>query len=395
MNDQSSLPPSSSNEGNALESGLNQLSGTELPSGKPLTPLPRVVPGSPEPVSPDRPGFYNQHSRLGLDSHVDGFSTRSTRTRSRHQGKDRHNRFDSRKQTEKLFVFGSCALGAVAIFFVGFFIGQKKEHASEVSHQIIQRDAEAPSSASGDLLDHAFRSLDGGNYRQAMSDFRKVQENQPALTGIDCLTAESAYKAGEYDLALDAATQAISKNESADQARVLLALINLNKSKGKEHEESQLADPFTAAENEIRNYSAGHPADAWIHGIWGDLMRSDGSYRSAVDILHQGVLRTDPSASREVLSTKEQLARLQNEPAKTPPSLSELTSMTGEQCFVAALASLQQHKSEAAVAFLEKAREFYSPQSFRELIRDVAFDDFRIDSVMKPFFKQENSTPSQ
>ena len=67
--------------------------------------------------------------------------------------------------------------------------------------------------------------------------------------------------------------------------------------------------------------------------------------------------------------------------------------MTGEQDLVAALASLQQHQSEMAAAFLEKARDLYSPQAFRELLRDGAFNDFRNDPVMKPFFKTEHASP--
>ena len=192
-------------------------------------------------------------------------------------------------------------------------------------------------------------------------------------------------------MAIDAAGQAISKNESVDQARLLLALINLNRSKGKDQVVSQLVDPQLAAENEIKNYSAAHPADAKIYEIWGDLLRSEGSYRSAVDILHEGVVRASPEASRDVLSAKEQLARLQNEKAKSVPSLSELTSMSGEQALVAALASLQLHQSEEAAVFMEKARDSYSPQVFRELLLDMAFDDYWNDPLIKSFFKQGNS----
>ncbi len=372
--------------------GESPLPGVESSSGKPLPPLPRITPVPSEPTPSDRTGFFNQHTRHGTDRRSKSLPTRSGRSRGRHQGKDRRHRGNAHpRQTDKLLILGSSLLGVVALFFLGFYLGQKKGNSF---HQIIQRDAELPSSESGALLEHAFGSLDTANYRQAMSDFRKAQEIQPALMGIDFLIAESAYRAGENDMAVDAAGQAISKNESADQARVLLAVINLNKSKGKEQEGSQLADPLAAAENEMRNFSAAHPADAKIYTLWGDLLRSEGAYRSAADILHQGVVRAVTEASREVLSAKEQLARLQNEPAKTAPSLSELTSMTGEQNLVAALASLQQHQSEAAAAFLEKARDLYSPQAFRELLRDGSFNDFRNDPVIKPFFKPEHPTQS-
>ena len=364
-----------------------------LASGNSVPPLPRTTPIASEQVIPDRTGFYNRNNRRTPDRHGDKL-TSSSRRRARNKGKDRGRHSHSKLRADKLVILGSTLLGLLAIFLIGFFLGQKNGRSSEASHQIIPHDAEAPSSESGSLLEHAFGSLDSGNYRQAMIDFRKVQEIQPALTGIDCLIAEAATKAGENDMAEDAAGQAVSKNESADQARVLLALINLNKLKGKVQEGAQLSDPVVGAENAIRNFSAAHLADVRIYSLWGDLLRSEGSYRSAAEILHQGVVRAVPEASREVLAAKEQLARLQNEPAKTAPSLSAMTSMSGEQMLVAALASLQMHRTEEAAAFLEKARDFYSPQAFRELMKDVAFSDFFNDPLMKQFFKQEHSAES-
>ena len=393
MNDHPLTSPPSPSEGESPLPEEKKNPTDESSSEKPLTPLPRITPVSSETTPPDRTGFYNQHNRRNPDRQSVSLPTRSSRSRGRRRGKDRGGRSLSRMWAGNRLVFGSFLLGVATVFLFGLYLGQKNGRSYQLSHQIIQRDAELPSSESRALLEHAFGSLDAGNYRQAMSDFRKVQEIQPALSGIDFLIAESAYRAGENDMAEDAAGQAVSKNEAADQARVLLAVINMNKSKGKEQVGSQLADPLAAAENEMRNFSATQPADAKIYTLWGDLLRSEGAYRSAADILHQGVLRAVSEASREVLSAKEQLARLQNDPAKTAPSLSELTSMTGEQDLVAALASLQQHQSEMAAAFLEKARDLYSPQAFRELLRDGAFNDFRNDPVMKPFFKTEYASP--
>ena len=366
-------------------------SAEEETTGKALAPSPRVVHKSTGQGASDRTDSLSRRRRHGADRSNESQSSRTAGGRIRHRGKDRDQRSRSGKQSRKLLILGSSIAASIALLIIGFYFGQKYGRSIESSHQGIQRDAEAASIASGVVLTHAFGALDAGNYRQAMSDFRKVQETQPGMTGIDYLIAESAHKAGEDDLAMDAARQAISKNESADQARVLLALINLKRSKGKEQDGSQLVDPQLAAENEIRNYSALHPGDAGIYEIWGDLLRSEGSYRSAVDILHQGVVRTTPESGRDVLSAKAQFARLQNEPAKSAPSLSELTSMSGEQALVAALASLQLHQSEEAAVFLEKARDGYSPQAFRELLLDEAFNDYRNDPVMKSVFKQGNS----
>ena len=390
MNDQLPTSDSSPTDVNSAESVMITNSLEEETSGRPLTPSPRVIHKPIGQNPPDRTDVLSRRRRHGADK-SDSLPSHTPGVRNKHQRKDRDKRSRSGERVQKLLMVGSSTAASIVLLLIGFYFGQKYGRGIDSSHQGIPRDAEAPSSASAGMLTHAFTALNAGNYRQAMSDFRKVHETQPSMTGIDYLISESAHKAGEDDLAIDAAGQAISKNESVDQARLLLALINLNRSKGKDQVVSQLVDPQLAAENEIKNYSAAHPADAKIYEIWGDLLRSEGSYRSAVDILHEGVVRASPEASRDVLSAKEQLARLQNEKAKSVPSLSELTSMSGEQALVAALASLQLHQSEEAAVFMEKARDSYSPQVFRELLLDMAFDDYRNDPLIKSFFKQGNS----
>jgi tetratricopeptide (TPR) repeat protein len=208
------------------------------------------------------------------------------------------------------------------------------------------------------------------------------------------MIAESAWKAGELGLAEEAIGHAISKNEFADEARVLLALINLNKTKTSTQESGQFADPSVNAESAIRHMAAEHPGNAWIYAIWGDFLRANGSYRTAAETFHKGVLRSDPLAAQELLSAKEQLAKQQKEPAKTASSLSALTAMTGEQSLVAAFAALQQHQTEDAVAFLQRAQDLYSPQVFRELMKDIAFNEYRADVSLKPFFKPDHTIVS-
>jgi len=293
------------------------------------------------------------------------------------------------QQSEKLVVWGCCVLGALVVFAAGFYFGQKFGRHADVAEQIVQQDAEFPLPETDALLDVAFTALRQGNYRDAMMNFQKAQDKQPALVGLDYLIAESSYKAGESVLAREAAGHALSKNESAEQARVLLAQMDLEKSQSPGAEPQQLADPNVSAETEIKQFVASHLADAKGYALWGDLLRGSGSYRSAADVLHKGVLRADPDSSRELLSAKEQLARLQNDPLKTAPSLSELTSMSAEQSLLAALTCFQQHQGEEAASFLERARDLYSPQDFRELMNDVAFVDYRDNPQAKRFFKQD------
>ena len=286
---------------------------------------------------------------------------------------------------------GCCVLGAVAFLSIGFYIGQKSGAHTDVSSRGVQQEAPLPTAESEALLDTAFTSYQDGKYRVAMLDFQKAQDTQPALFGIDYLIARSANKAGEQALAQEAAGHAVSKNELAGEARMLMAIINLAKSKSNVQESQQLADPSVTAQNEIRQYIAAHPDDAKAFVNLGDLLRVTGEYRSAVEILHKGVLRSDPETARELLSAKEQLARLQNEPAKTAPSLSELTAMSGEQSLAAALTSLQLKQSEEAAVFLERAKDLYPPRIFRELMKDSAFADYRSDPKVRSFFKEDNS----
>ena len=299
------------------------------------------------------------------------------------------NRLTAFQQSEKMVIWGCCFLGVLVVFAGGFYFGQKFGQHAEVAEQIARQDAEFPLPETDALLDDAFTAFRQGSYRNAMMSFQKAQDKQPALVGLDYLIAESAYKAGEGVLAREAARHALSKNESAEQARVLLAQMDLEKSKSPEEESQQLADPNVPLEIEIKQFVANHLADAKGYALWGDFLRGSGSYRSAADVLHKGVLRADPDSSRELLSAKEQLARLQNDPGKTVPSLSELTAMNAEQSLLAALTCLQQHQGEEAASFLDRARDLYSPQEFRELMNDVAFVDYHDDPQVRRFFKQD------
>jgi hypothetical protein len=290
-----------------------------------------------------------------------------------------------------MLIWGCSLLGAVVVFFGGYYLGQKSGQSAELKNQVEPQDAEFPLAESNALLDEAFKAYSQRKYRDAMMDFQKVQEKQPALVGIDYLVADSAYRAGEGVLSADAARRAISKNESSVQARALLALLDLEKSKVSKSEDAaqQMSDPSVNAENEIKQLVASNLGDARGYLLLGEFLRSNGSYHSAADVLHEGWLRADPRVTRGFLSAKEQLARLQNEPAKSVPSLSELTSMSGEQALVAALASLQLHQSEEAASFLGRAKELYAPEVFQELMRDSAFADYKADLQCKSYFEQK------
>jgi tetratricopeptide (TPR) repeat protein len=306
-------------------------------------------------------------------------------------GRSQHSKHKGRQldryAIEKILVLGCCFLGVVAVFVGGFYVGHKYSGHSDTSDQVVlQQDAAFPSPESDLELDAAFTALLHSKYSDALLKFQKVQQSEPTLFGLDYLIANSAYRAGENSIAEQAAESAISKNEDAQEARVLQALINSKKTSDQSGV-AQLADPNTTLESEIKQLVATHLGDARVYGIWGDFLRSNGSYRSAVDIFHKGVLRADPSQTEELLSAKEKLAALQNKPAQTAPSLSEMTSMTGEQALVAAFACIQLKQGEEASSFLEHARDLYPPQIFRELMNDGAFADYRTNPQLSGFFK--------
>ncbi len=299
------------------------------------------------------------------------------------------NRLTLEQKSKRLVLWGGVFFTVIIVFLGGFYAGQQFALHSEKVEKVVQQDAAFPLPETDTQLDAGFEAFQKGSYREAMLNFQHVLDRQPALVGLDYLIAESAYMAGEKSLAKEAAGHALVKNESVEEAHTLLALIDVADAASTEGDAQQISDPKTIAESAIKQLIASHLAEAKGYGLWGDFLRSNGSYRSAADVLHKGALRADLDSSQEVLSAKEQLARLQDTPAATVPSLSELTSMGGEQALVAALAALQKNQDEDAASFLERARDLYSPQVFQKLMKDVAFADYRKNPQIKQFFDEQ------
>jgi hypothetical protein len=107
------------------------------------------------------------------------------------------------------------------------------------------------------------------------------------------------------------------------------------------------------------------------------------------------MIRAVPEDSLSVLSAKEQLARRQESPSKSVPSLSEITAMDGEQTLLAAFAALQQHQNENALIFLERARDLFPSRIFRALMEDEAFVQYHSDPQIKIFLDQELDATSR
>lgn len=287
--------------------------------------------------------------------------------------------------------FGCILLALLGAGFSGFVFGQRLQgqQKGEATVQTVERIFPSPESA--ELLNTAFKALQAGNTSEAFVGFQKVQNLQPGLCGIDYLLAMTSMKMGEFPLAEESARRAVSKNEMSAQARILLDLIEVDKTKAMPPGESkgpQFNDPLQITEKDMNRFAAENPTDPVIFAQWADLKRSQGAYQSAVELLHNGVVRSDPRSSYSVLSAKEGLAKLQAVPAKELPSLAEVASMKGERAVMAALAALQLKQPSDALHFLERARDSYAPPEFQCLLLDQAFDDYRKDPQLVQFFKK-------
>lgn len=313
--------------------------------------------------------------------------SRSRHSRHRGRGRGRRGRGPSdHEKTRRWLIVASVILLIGVAFSAGFLKGKDGASDSERSAGSAKTEIVFPTSESEALLDNAFALLGEGNARRALLEFQKVQDRQPGLYGIDYLVAEAAYRAGEKVLAQQSAERSLSKEELSGEAQVLLAFLVLEKSAGDASGAGpKFSDPLTEAEDALRRYAAAHPLDARVYCQWGDLLRSRGSYRSAAELLHRGRLRADPGNDQSLLAAKEALAKLQNEPAREVPSLSVITSMSGEQSVAAALAALQRGQQGDAQLFLERAKEFYPRRVFAELLQDGAFDQYRTDPKMKGY----------
>ncbi len=285
-------------------------------------------------------------------------------------------------------------MSIAAAGFAGFVAGQRQQKSfgttSPAKSSALTENV-FPTSASESLLDESFGAISEGNYSKALLDFQKVQGIQPALAGIDYLVGYAAFLTGEYALAEQALRQSLSKKEMEDESGLLLALVDFRKSGGPGAAAQQMADPVSVAESAFRHYASQHHADPAVYDKWADILRSNGSYRIAADLLHKGALRSDASLNESYLSAKEALTRLQNDPSKEVPSMAAITSMSGEQALVAACIALQQKRVNEAVFFLERAREFYSPNLFRKLLKDPVFDEFRSDTKIKDVLLKNES----
>ena len=314
----------------------------------------------------------------------------SNKDRNRNRNKSSLNLRLSRKQLQSrrkfILVVALLIVSVVSSLSVGFLIGREWKK-RQVAVKVASNDEVLPTSEVMAQMDAAFEALRVGDSRKAMIGFQNAQGQQP-LFGLDYLIAEAAFLSDETSLAREAAERAVTKNEMSSEALLLLDMINYNREKASTDGGPQFSAPLDTLESSFRKYAASHPYDAKVYSLWGELLRSQGAYKSAMEKFRRGALRADSRAGFSLLSAKAGLSQLQSEPSKTGHSLSEITAMSGEQALEAAYSSMQNKNLTDSLQFLERARDCYDDVVFREILKDQAFDPYRSEQQLKGFFKK-------
>jgi len=354
----------------------------ELPDEKPNgDTFAKSLKTEPQPIRRRR---SDQSSYRGLFGNAINRDKSSGRSRSR-------GRMSSQWTTERAMVIACFVLLLGVSSVVGYWFGKKSAILPKVDTRVQKYEEIAPSPEAEALVDTAFAELNGGDFRKAFLAFQKVQSAQSTFPGIDFLLGNSALQAGEVTLAKESLERSIIKGEMDAEAHVLMSLITLDESENNKNQRGpnggQITDPLVTAESELRRYASSHPSTASIYRKWAEIHRQRGSYRTAADLLHKAVLRADAADDISFLSAKETLTKLQNQPAKEAPSLATITSLSGEQAMGAALGALQNKSGSDAVFFLERAKEYFPPRVFEELMKDSAFDEYRSESKLEKFLK--------
>lgn len=357
----------------------HSMSNPSHPESSNDTPLTAGNPPEPSDfMDSEVPSARRRRRRSERRSGLDLFSFGRSRGRGRSSGRR------SKPDNQSMILIACVVLLILVVGFVAFLAGKKSAMAksAEPLPKIEDVTANAETEA---LLDSAFAYSAKGDAQRAFLEFQKAHDAQPGLPGIDYLVGCSALRSGEVALAKGAFERAVSKNEMDAESRVFLALITLDESGKVNAASAQMSDPFVAAESELRHYATTHPMSASIYRKWADIHRQRGSYRTASDLLTKAVLRADSDDDLSLLQAKLTLTKLQNQPAKEAPGTAMMASMSADELLGAALASFQGKASADAIVFLDKAREFYPPRVFREIIADNAFDEFRSDAKFLKF----------
>lgn len=276
----------------------------------------------------------------------------------------------------------SAVLGLSLAGFGGFLAG--KRFASEKAETPSSLEIAPVSAEALASIDASLALLGEGNPRRALLELQKLQQGLTHVYGIDFLLGRLALAAGETSLAKDSFQRSLSKKELEDEAALMIALIDAGP-QSKIQGTSTMADPAVSAEAAVDHYVTLHPEDPLVHALYAELLRHQGSYRSAAEALHRAILRCHPSVDPQILAARAVLVAQQNAPSKDVPSMSGVAGMDGLSALAAGYAAFGNHRSEEGVLFLERASEFYPKSVFRQILADTAFDEFRSDSKFKDF----------
>ena len=343
------------------------------PSQSPITPND----ASPEKVKTTPASKWKPRSRSGKGS--------SRRGKGKGTG-PRGRKLTAQQQSERLMISLCVVLGFCVVGFAGFALGKKttpKHPASEssISMEIVV------SSENQEKINTAFSDMRSGNAKRALLQFQGVQASQPGAYGIDFLVGYAAYFADEPVLARESFQTAIGKKELDVESAAFLALIDVSNSSNNP-EGASIVDPVAAAESALQLYDSRRPLDPRPECLYAELLRSKGSYRTAVELMTKALGRTDPSFDARLIEAKILLAHLQNEPPKEVPPSSSMDSMDGPKALAAAFSAFTNKQPEDGILFLNKASEFYPGRLFAEVLKDQAFDEFRQDPKFAELLKK-------
>lgn len=276
----------------------------------------------------------------------------------------------------------SLVLGISLAGLVGFLGG--KRFASQKPDEPSSLEVPATSPETLSAIDACLALQKEGNPRKALLELQKLQDSLTHVYGIDFMIGRVALASGETSLAKESFQKSLSKKELEDESSLMIALIDAGP-QSQVQGASAMTDPAVSAQTAVDHYVTLHPGDPLVHSLQAELLRHQGSYRSAAEALQRAILRCDFSVDPQMLGARAALVAMQNTPTKEVPPMSGVVTMDGPAALSAGYAAFSNHRSEEGVLFLERASEFYSKTLFSRILSDPAFDEFRSDPKFKDF----------
>ncbi len=271
-------------------------------------------------------------------------------------------------------LFGLVAVLLVAAAFVAGAVTGRKSAASKFVPGPVEVRAEERELARG-LAEAGLAARFAGREGEALGYFDEARRHDPTLRGLDYQRALTLLKLGEYDEAAQAARRSIDNGEESGNARALLGLIALERSRG--------AGGVAAAGDEIRRHveeaRQADPLNPMPLYVLAEFHRAAGEPEQAVEAYRRALERVSQSDSILISTVKAGLAgmRLNFSPASLRYKLQEMNGVAPpEQFYFAAADALLRGDKETATGYLEQVRGQVPSTVFKTLLQDSFFQDY-------------------